>query len=412
MTITSECASFLGIFVSYASGCLTDHMSHGDGLICFSILDGLARRGHEVFAYAQHADIRSSDPRLHVRVQLPKTPADSFAGWEHLWRAGRWLQQLVRTERIDVAWRMHPYGEACPGKPPTSGRPLVIGPLFRLWPAANGASKPVFQHRFGFGIGKFLQPLARRGWDRALRSADLVLCATPNHAREMQSQYPQAKVIVTPVMIDPPSECEPRARWTGRGPLRLAFVANLNRVKNPRLFCEVVAELRRRGADVSGTVIGEGDERAALEELIAESGLAEHIHLLGRVPNDEVFAHLRAAHLLLSASVGEPYGRGIAEAMAVGTPTVCHHSGGPAEFVSHEKDGLLVRELTAAAYADAIMPIAVSTSRWESLAEGAVRTAAAWKSEVVLASIEDALAGLVRKRTPAAADRRSVGRAG
>ncbi len=83
--------------------------------------------------------------------------------------------------------------------------------------------------------------------------------------------------------------------------------------------------------------------------------------------------------------------------MAVGTPAVCHRSGGPAEFVTHEKDGLLVGETTAAAYASAILPVVASPAGWEFLAEGAVRKAADWRSEVVLESIEDALFELVHK---------------
>jgi len=332
-----------------------------------------------------------------VRILEKAIPADSLAGWEHLWRARRWLEQLVRTNPVDVTWRMHPYSEGCPGKPPTLGRPLVIGPLFRGWPAESRHLNPSPRRRFGFGIAEYLRPLALRGWHRAMSSASLILCATPNHAREVRQAYPNAKVIVTPVMIDPPSEREPRARWTGEGPFRLAFVANLLRAKNPRLFCDLVAELRRRGVDVSGTLIGEGSERAALEEQIAVRGLAEHIQLLGQVSNAEVFGHLRASHLLVSSSLGEPYGRGIAEAMAVGTPAVCHRSGGPAEFVTHEKDGLLVGEMDVAAYADVILPIVASTNRWEALAEGAARTAAGWKSEIVLETIESALAELVRK---------------
>lgn len=396
MTITSERGSSLGIFVSYASGCLTDYMPHGDGLICFSILDGLARRGHNVVACTPYSAIKNSSPRLRVKILDRAIPADSLAGWEHLWRARRWLEQLVRTERIDVTWRMHPYSEGCPGEPPALGRPLVIGPLFRAWPAEGVNWTPPPRHRFGFGIGKYLRPLALRGWDRAMASASLILCATPNHAREVQQAYPNAKVIVTPVMIDPPSQPEPRTRWVGQGPFRLVFVANLLPGKNPRLFCELIGELRNRGVNVSGTLIGEGSERTALEELIAARGLGEHVRLLGQVSNAEVFAHLRASHLFVSASVGEPYGRSIAEAMAVGTPAVCHRSGGPAEFVTHEHDGLLIAERTAAAYAGAIVPIVASTTHWEMLAAGAARTAAGWKSDVVLDSIEEALAELVR----------------
>ena len=74
----------LGIFVSFI-GCLTDHEPQGEGLISFSLLDGLARRGHDVFTYTPHAAVQNADLRLHVRARRQSIPADSLAGWEHLW---------------------------------------------------------------------------------------------------------------------------------------------------------------------------------------------------------------------------------------------------------------------------------------------------------------------------------------
>ncbi len=211
----------------------------GDGLICFSILDGLARRGHNVFALTPYSAIRTCSPGLHVRPLIHAIPADSLAGWEYLWRAGRVLKHLVRTERIDVTWRMHPYNEGCPGKPPTLGRPLVIGPLFYGWPVESHDSKRSVRHRFGFGIGKYLRPFARRGWDRAMATAGLNFVRDTKPCSRSPECVPKGKSPCYTVMVDPPSEGEPRARWSGQGPFRLVFVANLVPGKNPRLFCEV-----------------------------------------------------------------------------------------------------------------------------------------------------------------------------
>src|SRR4051812_4829476 len=114
----------LNIFVHRASECLTDHVSHGDGLICFSLLNGLAARGHTIYAYADGCFIRQSDPRLHVRAGGPhRVPANSLSPWEHAYRADRWLRKLERTTLIDLVWRMQPFESgACPTVPYTAGR--------------------------------------------------------------------------------------------------------------------------------------------------------------------------------------------------------------------------------------------------------------------------------------------------
>ena len=62
----------LTIFVHRASECLTDYESHGDGLICFSLLNGLAERGHEAYAFANTAPIRAASSRLHVKTITPE----------------------------------------------------------------------------------------------------------------------------------------------------------------------------------------------------------------------------------------------------------------------------------------------------------------------------------------------------
>jgi glycosyltransferase involved in cell wall biosynthesis len=211
----------------------------------------------------------------------------------------------------------------------------------------------------------------------------------------MQAEYPGARVHLTPVIVDPLPEDHPRARWLGQGRFQLLFVANLYPGKNAGVFCEIVGELRRRGVDASGTIIGDGDQRSVVEELIAARELGNHVHLLGKLANSEVFRHLRASHLLVSASVGEPYGRGIAEAMAVGTPCVCHRSGGPSEFITNNQDGLLVNELTPSAFTEAILPVAADPDFWNRLSTESLQTATGWRPDVVLEAMEDAFYELI-----------------
>src|SRR4051794_21660375 len=100
----------LSVFVHRASERLTDHDSHGDGLICFSLLNGLAARGHRVYAYTDHPAVARAHPNLIVAGRRHRSPFNSLAPWEHAWRAERWLGQLLRTGPIDLVWRMHPYG--------------------------------------------------------------------------------------------------------------------------------------------------------------------------------------------------------------------------------------------------------------------------------------------------------------
>lgn len=396
----------LTIFVHRASECLTDHESHGDGLICFSLLNGLAERGHKVYAFTNRAPIRSCHPGLIVKTDRHRVPANSLSAWEYSWRAEQWLAEIARTQQVDLVWRMHPYHIGCPLPPRTQGRPLVVGPLFYGWPEDAASTGVGNKPRLGVGIAGLLRPTAERGWEATLDQAALILCATDAHAESIAARHPRALTATLPVMVDPPadivpsSDIAPRVAPVPGGVVRLIFIANLAPNKNPMIFFETIRALRERGCNAEGIVLGDGPLRPALEAYCSANGMEFAVKFLGKVSNSEVYAHVRGAHFLLSTSYGEPYGRSIVEAMSVGTPCLCHRSGGPKDYIQSGHNGLLVDELTAPGYSERLMAALENPETWPLLSENARKTAADWRSDLILGRLEEYLERVVN---PAAA---------
>lgn len=378
----------LNIFVQYASQLLTDHQSHGDGLICFSLLNGLAERGHRIFAYSDNVRIQRCHPNLVTKECHSRSPVAVLRPWEHAWRAERWFRQLRRTNPFDLTWRMHPYGTASPWLPQHENIPWVIGPLFYEWPESNNQSRPT--SRFLISGTRLLRPLAKRGWETGLQKASLILCATPEHVRSMQNRYPKSQVEELPVIVDTTRE----STWprTMNARLRLAFVSNLVAYKNPIMFCRLVGLLIQSGITVHATVVGDGPEKQALMQWTADHGCAEAVTFLGRIPNQDVYRLLKESDVFISASVGEPYGRSIVESMSVGTPVVCHRSGGPAELVSHGSDGFLVDEVTPQAYHAEVLKLVNNPAFWQEMSESARKKSEQWSSQAVIDRLEQLLA--------------------
>ena len=383
----------LNIFVHRASECLTDHESHGDGLICFSLLNGLAERGHHIYAYANTAPIRSCSPNLHIKAGQHKVPANSLGPWEQAWRAERWMKELERNTNFDLVWRMHPYSGGCPTVPKTNEKPLVVGPLFYGWPDPLGGTPKSGRPRLGIGLQSIVRPIAERGWEQTLSAASLIFCSTGPHAELVQQQHPAANVRELPVIVDPPPGTKGHAAHTDSDAknVTLLFVANLVKYKNPMIFCETIQRLRAAGINATGTLLGDGSERPALEAYCAAQGLKNAVCFRGKVPNSAVYEALSEADFLVSTSVGEPYGRGIAEAMSVGTPAVCHHSGGPADFICDGINGLLVDSLTADAYAARLQSAMSNPNAWNMLSGSARQKAEHWCTDVVLDALETQL---------------------
>jgi glycosyltransferase involved in cell wall biosynthesis len=57
---------------------------------------------------------------------------------------------------------------------------------------------------------------------------------------------------------------------------------------------------------------------------------------------EDIVTVIRALDALVAPSWEEPFGRSVIEAMALETPVVATDIGGPAEYIAHEHDGLLV----------------------------------------------------------------------
>ncbi|WP_423823596.1 glycosyltransferase family 4 protein [Salinisphaera sp. SPP-AMP-43] len=155
----------------------------------------------------------------------------------------------------------------------------------------------------------------------------------------------------------------PEAQTAADRPLQLVAVGRLTDVKAHRYMVEACAKLRDRGVDFVLNIIGEGDQRTALESQIDTAGLADRVHLLGAQPSSVVRRELFDADIFVMSSLSEGIPVSLMEAMAMERPVVTTGVKGIPELVSHEENGLLVPVENAEAIADAIQQLADDDER-------------------------------------------------
>ncbi|MGD8238722.1 MAG: glycosyltransferase family 4 protein [Armatimonadota bacterium] len=156
-------------------------------------------------------------------------------------------------------------------------------------------------------------------------------------------------------------------------------------------------------------IAGKGDDRARLEQLVADEGVAEHVLFAGFV-EDELLPSLYAAsdcYVMLSggpeAGGFEGFGIVYLEAAAVGRPAIAGDFGGAAEAVVHGKTGLLVPPGDVAAAAEAIVRLLSDDGLRHRLGEGArarAETEFGWPRQA--ARLEDVVLGAVGGKAPSA----------
>jgi glycosyltransferase involved in cell wall biosynthesis len=100
-------------------------------------------------------------------------------------------------------------------------------------------------------------------------------------------------------------------------------------------------------------ILGEGEERSALEAMIRQFGLAQDIGLPGFVPNP--YPYMAHAALFVLSSEFEGLPTVLVEAMSVGTPVIATDCpSGPREILMDGRHGQLVPMGDPIALADAI----------------------------------------------------------
>ena len=111
---------------------------------------------------------------------------------------------------------------------------------------------------------------------------------------------------------------------------------------------------------------GAGPERAALQRLAAQLGVADRVRWLGALRPEDTPAHHARCSAFVLASRHETFGVVLAEALMCGKPVVATRCGGP-EAIVNAGNGLLVPAEDAASLAAAIDHLVANPARYNAL---------------------------------------------
>ncbi|MBE2267232.1 MAG: glycosyltransferase family 4 protein [Anaerolinea sp.] len=204
------------------------------------------------------------------------------------------------------------------------------------------------------GHGSYLSIIQRRPrvirdvYRRALLRSTIA-CVSHYTAGVLQALIPGLRTVVIPNGVD-------FARYGaiqhvgGRVPTVLSIGAVKGR-KGMLELVQAIARVREHLPTVQCRIIGSLDAEpetvARVRAAIHDLDLAEHVHLLGKVPDTDLLDHYAAADVFVLASVNvwgkfEGYGLALAQASAAGLPIIGSRDCGAEEVVQHEETGLLI----------------------------------------------------------------------
>lgn len=263
----------------------------------------------------------------------------SLSGLSGYWRALRQLRPLLRSERVEM---IH-----CGRCLPEGMMALVLkwryGVPYLCYVHGEDVTTAICSREYSWMLR------------RVLSNAEFLIANSQNTQRVLHDQWdmPAQRVCVLHPGVDTdyfsPAEDDGTLRerlgWGDR-PVILT-VGRLQKRKGHDMMIRALNAIRRSVPDVLYVVAGAGEERPALDALVASEGAAEHVHFFGEISDADLLECYRQCDLFVlpNRQVGkdiEGFGMVLLEAQACGKAVVAGASGGTAETMRIPETGAVV----------------------------------------------------------------------
>ncbi|HEX8891049.1 MAG TPA: glycosyltransferase family 4 protein [Pyrinomonadaceae bacterium] len=274
------------------------------------------------------------------------------------------LKLLANIPRHDI---IHVSSAAYTGFIISTMPPVYLGKLFR--------KKVVLNYHAGQAVEHL------RDWKRTAiptaRRADAVVVPSNWLVDVFAEHGLKARAIFNHIELDD-------FHFRERKPLRPSFLSNRNfdPIYNVPCVLKSFAIIQKQVADASLVVVGDGAQRAELEELARDLKL-RNVKFTGLVAPAEMPQLCDEADIYLNASNVDNMPLSILEAFAAGLPVVTTNAGGIPYMVSHEQTGLLVEKNDYEAMAAAAMRLLEDEELAAQMTERARAECAKYRWDVV-----------------------------
>lgn len=266
------------------------------------------------------------------------TTAVAFAYPSYLafeWEAWKATRRELESGKFDLVHRLTPMSPTIPSPMARwSPVPFLIGPLNGGLPWPPGFRKELVREREWLSLVR--QAHRVLPYRNATYERSAAVLAAFGHTIHDLPQSAQGKSINFPeVGIDPELFKEDGHRAPGQRKTIL-FVGRFVPYKLPQVVVRAFAD-RPSLRDHRLVMVGDGPERPAIEQLVRDMGLEDHVTLTGWRTQDEVAAYMREADIFAFPSIRELGAGAVLEAMACGLACVVVDYGGPAELIDTDR---------------------------------------------------------------------------
>lgn len=211
-----------------------------------------------------------------------------------------------------------------------------------------GATNPLKGSRFSWARGRAFQKVYEWVVTRQVLPRVTKVIAINRDCVELCEKMGNFNYSVIPIGVDESvfyprdrDKCRENLKLPSQAPI-LVFVGRLSKIKGLDLLIDGFSLFIDYEPQAKLLIVGDGEERSAVQTKVSKMGLRESVYLLGNVEHSALPEVLSASDVFAITSLAEGVPNAVLEAMACGLPIVATNVGGIPEVIKDGFNGVLI----------------------------------------------------------------------
>ncbi|HPN54441.1 MAG TPA: glycosyltransferase family 4 protein [Candidatus Moranbacteria bacterium] len=283
----------------------------------------------------QHLEKMGSNIAIH-RLPIGKNPDNiHYQSQKELlkytWEAYKFSKKLAKENKYDLTHSFFsvPCGVISLLLKRKFGIPYII--------SLRGSDVPGYSERFT-ALYKVITPIIKKIW----KEAYFVIANSQGLAELALKSKPEKEIGIIPNGIDT-KEFFPAPEKNEADKFTIICVSRVTPRKGIRFLIQAFNILSKRYDYLRLIIVGDGNERASLEDLVQTLGLKEKVLFTGPVLHEKVLEYYQKANIFALPSMNEGMSNTMLEALACGLPLIATNTGGTKELIEEGQNGFIVK---------------------------------------------------------------------
>ncbi|MFH1175391.1 MAG: glycosyltransferase family 4 protein [bacterium] len=303
-----------------------------------SFREGLEKRGHKVYIFAPNfPGYKDENPNVFRFPSIDfkyKTQFPIAITWD------RGIFKKAKDLDLDIIHCQHPFNAGAAGL--KFAKKLGVPAVF-----TNHTRYDIYTHFIPFLSQSFLKWYVKNTAANFANNCDMVI-APSESIKEIICEWgvkSPIEIIPTGVRMEQFKSANGRMVREKFGitdkDFLLLTVARLALEKNVEFLVNVFAKISGNKGNLKFMIVGDGSDRARLEEIVRKKKIFDRVIFAGAVAHSEIGDYFKAGDIFMYASLSETQGIMTVEAMASGIPVIAVKAQGAQDIITSGEDGIL-----------------------------------------------------------------------